>query len=132
MSRIRSKNTKPERIMFKELRARGLKFKKHYKLLGSPDIVFVKEKIAIFIDGDFWHGREFVKRKLSLPAYWINKIKRNMNRDKEYRGKLKEYGWKIIRLWENKILKNPKACAEKIYIELSRQKGAVDKKNYLG
>ena len=118
MSRIRSKNTKPEKIMFKALSGLGLKYKRHYKLLGSPDVVFVKDKLVVFIDGDFWHGREYQKRKSSLPEYWVNKIKRNINRDKRYRDRLKKDGWRVMRLWENKILKDPEVCVKKIADEL--------------
>ena len=81
MSLIRSKNTKPELLFFKLLSStlypQGFRYRKHYnKLPGNPDIVFIKRKIAIFIDGDFWHGYKFKVQKQRLPeTYWIDKIK---------------------------------------------------------
>lgn len=114
MSRIKGKNTRPETIMFDALEAIGLTFEKHYKLLGNPDIAFVKEKIAIFIDGDFWHGRDFEKRKDKLPEYWVKKIGRNMRRDRRYRIKLREEGWTVIRLWEHRVLRRPSGCVNRI------------------
>jgi len=106
MGKIKGKNTKPERILFDALSQAGLKFKKHYKILGNPDIVFPTEKFAIFVDGDFWHGHFFNIRKLTLPEYWVRKIQRNMDRDKIYTQQLRNEGWKVVRLWEQDILKN--------------------------
>ena len=106
MGKIKGKNTKPERILFDALSQAGLKFKKHYKILGNPDIVFLTEKFAVFVDGDFWHGHFFNTRKLTLPEYWIRKIQRNMDRDKKYTRQLRNEGWKVVRLWEQDILKN--------------------------
>jgi len=87
MSKIRSKNTKPELIIFRELRKRKINFQKHYKkVIGSPDIALPKRKIAIFIDGDFWHGKNFNKNKKRLPKkYWREKIEANIHRDRKNR-----------------------------------------------
>lgn len=120
MSHIRSKNTKPETIMFNALDKLGISFERHYKLLGSPDIVFSKKKVAIFIDGDFWHGRKFNKRKNTLPPYWVKKINRNMRRDRRYRTTLRKEGWKVVRFWEFRILKRPQGCINRILFELSK------------
>lgn len=95
MSKIRGKNTRPEILIFNALDKLGIKYEKHYKLLGNPDIVFPK-------------------RKDSLPEYWVSKISRNMRRDRKYRYALKKEGWKIIRLWEHSILKNTKRYLDKI------------------
>jgi len=114
MSKIRGKNTKPESIMFEALETLGIEFEKHYKLLGNPDMVFPKQKIAVFIDGDFWHGWNYEKRKEKLPKYWVEKIKRNMRRDVRYRRQLKNEGWTVLRLWEHKILKRPESCITRI------------------
>ena len=85
MSKIRSKNTKAELIVFRELRKRKIYFQKHYKkCVGCPDIAIPSKKIAVFIDGDFWHGRNFHKDKKRLPKrYWLNKIEGNIVRDKK-------------------------------------------------
>lgn len=114
MSRIKGKNTKPEQMIFQALKLLGIKYRKHYKLLGSPDIVFPKAKVAVFIDGDFWHGWVYQQRKDKLPEYWVAKIKRNMNRDRRYRNKLKKEGWTVIRLWEHRILKDVDRAVKKI------------------
>jgi len=116
MSKIRSKNTKAERIVFCELQKRKIYFQKHYKkAIGSPDVAFPRKKIAIFIDGDFWHGRYFFKDGKRLPKkYWREKIKTNIQRDKRNRAKLKKLGWKILRIWEHEIIKKPNKVFQKI------------------
>lgn len=108
MSKIRSKDTVIEKIVFRELRKNGIYFQKHYKkAFGNPDIALPKRKIAIFIDGDFWHGYNFAKTKKRLPKkYWLAKIERNIKRDKVNRAKLRKDGWKILRVWEHEIEKN--------------------------
>jgi len=116
MSKIRSKNTKAELIVFRELRKRKIYFQKHYKkAAGSPDIAFPRKKMAIFIDGDFWHGRNFAKDKNRLPKkYWREKIGTNILRDKKKGARLKRKGWKILRLWESDILKDEENALSKI------------------
>jgi len=116
MSKIRSENTKVEKLIFRELRRRGIYFQKHYKKVrGKPDIALPSKKKAIFIDGDFWHGRYFLKDEKRLPKkYWREKIKSNILRDKRNRAKLKKQGWKIMRIWEHEIIKKPTKVFEKI------------------
>lgn len=116
MSKIRSKNTKAELIVFHELRKRKIYFQKHYKkAIGSPDIAFPRKKIAIFIDGDFWHGRNFSKNKKKLPKkYWREKISSNILRDIRNKIKLKKQGWRVLRIWERELLKNKEKTIEKI------------------
>lgn len=108
MSRIRSKGTKVESIVFKELRKRGIYFQKHYKKApGNPDIALPRKKKAVFIDGDFWHGYQFEKLKERLPeTYWQKKIEKNVARDKETRKTLKENGWVVISIWEHEVYNN--------------------------
>jgi len=111
MSKIRSKNTKAERIVFSYLRREKVYFQKHYgRALGSPDVALPRKKRAVFVDGDFWHGRDFskIKKRLGKNDFWINKIKRNMERDSVQREGLKEAGWKIMEIWEGEIQK--KSC----------------------
>lgn len=116
MSKIRSKNTKAELAVFSELRKRKIYFQKHYKkIIGSPDIAFPKKKIAIFIDGDFWHGKNFLKNKKRLPRkYWRKKIESNILRDKRNRTKLRKQGWQVLRIWEHEVLKNLLRTVNKI------------------
>ncbi len=121
MSSVKSKNTKPEVLLRKELWSRNLRYRVNYKqLLGKPDIVFTKQKIAIFCDGDFWHGHNWAIRGLNsldeelvkYSEYWRKKIIRNIERDKEVNNKLSEMGWVVIRFWESQIRKDVKECAD--------------------
>lgn len=120
MSKIRSNNTKVEKLVFRELRKRGLYFQKHYRrTLGNPDLALPRKKKAVFIDGDFWHGYQFKKLKQRLPKiYWIEKIERNIRRDRSNRKKLKMDGWNILRIWEHEILSNLENSVDKIEIFL--------------
>lgn len=116
MSRIRSKNTKPEVLIFRELRKRGIYFQKHYKrAVGNPDIAFPRKKKAVFIDGDFWHGYQFSKLKKRLPKrYWLAKIERSIRRDRKNSAQLRKEGWKVLRVWEHDIQKNLDKSINKI------------------
>mgnify|MGYP000892018584 CR=1 FL=1 len=106
MARIRAKNTKAERIVFRYLRNNKVYFRKHYKrVAGCPDVALPRKKTAVFIDGDFWHGRDFAKRKCRLPEYWKSKIETNMKRDRRNRRALVLAGWRIMRVWEKDLLK---------------------------
>lgn len=116
MSKIRSKNTKAEISVFRELRKNGIYFQKHYKnAIGNPDIALPRKKKAIFIDGDFWHGYNFVKLKKRLPKkYWLKKIENNINRDNNNNLQLRENGWEVLRIWEHDINKNIDKAIEEI------------------
>jgi len=116
MSKIRSENTKVERIVFRELCRRGIYFQKHYKKAkGKPDIALPRKKKAVFIDGDFWHGRNFSKQKERLPKkYWLAKIEGNIKRDRINRNKLRKEGWKVLRIWEREILHRSKEEIKRI------------------
>lgn len=104
MSKIRSKNSKAERIVFAYLRKQNIYFQRHYiKAPGKPDICLPRKKKALFIDGDFWHGRTFNKRESSLPFYWVNKINSNVLRDKRQRTELTESGWQVLAVWESDL-----------------------------
>lgn len=104
MSNIHAKNTKPEILVRKELFKRGFRYRINVsKLPGKPDIVLPKYKTAIFINGCFWHGHEgcrhFIIPKTNAD-YWISKIRRNQQRDKESILKLQQAGWKVLTIWE--------------------------------
>lgn len=109
MSKIKSKNTKAELITFAYLRKEKIYFQKHYKKApGSPDIALPRKKKAVFIDGDFWHGRTFdalIKRRGSTVDPWVKKIARNMERDKEQRELLISLGWQFLIIWQEDILR---------------------------
>ena len=118
MSKIRSKETKPEKLLRKALWELGVRYRKNVKKLpGSPDIVVSKYKLVIFIDGEFWHGYEWEKKKESIKsnkAFWVPKIERNMQRDAENNLKLKEQGWTVMRFWGNEVNKELGVCLDKI------------------
>ena len=109
MSHIRSKNTKPEVLVRKELFRRGYRYRINVsKLPGKPDIVLPKYKTAIFVNGCFWHGHEGCKRFVlpkSNREYWEFKIRRNQQRDKEIIFKLQQAGWGVIIVWECELSK---------------------------
>lgn len=100
MSRIRSKNTGPERAMAKLLRGAGIRFRRHQKLPGTPDFRLVGTKIVVLTDGIFWHGRNGWAK---LNPFWRKKIKRNVQRDAEVNQALKSRGWTVIRVWEDEL-----------------------------
>lgn len=118
MKYIHSKNTKIEVILRKALWNAGFRYRKNYdKLPGKPDIALTKYKIAIFCDGEFFHGKdwEVLKPKLEKgnnPDFWIKKITRNQQRDDEVNKQLLFMGWTVIRFWGNEIKKNQEQCVK--------------------
>ncbi len=120
MSRIRGKNTSIEIALRKALWKRGYRYRKNYKKLpGCPDIALTKYKIAIFCDGEFFHGKEWnvLKPRLekgSNPDYWIPKIERNIQRDRDKDQKLLYLGWTVIHFWGKDIIKNTDNCLKVI------------------
>jgi len=116
MASIKSKNTSPEIKIFKELKRKGIYFQKHYKrACGSPDIAIPHKKIAIFIDGDFWHGFRYpIWRERLNSNFWNNKIENNRIRDKRNHSKLRRSGWKVLRVWEHDIENNMDDTINKI------------------
>ena len=116
MQHIRGKDTTIEVILRKALWARGYRYRKNYKRIpGSPDIVLTKYKIAIFCDGEFFHGKDWEVLKPRLEKsnnseFWIKKISRNLERDDEINKKLLSMGWTVIRFWGNEIKKNTDEC----------------------
>lgn len=114
MSRIRSKDTKTEVKLRKALWAKGYRYRKNVKSLpGSPDIAIKKYKVAVFIDGEFWHGYNWEQKRQTIKrnrAYWIPKIERNMERDRENTRQLQEKGWLVLRFWEQRLKKEFQTC----------------------
>lgn len=116
MSRIRAKNTGPEAKIRKMLSAKGIRgYRLHYKLSGKPDIVFTKKKIAIFIDGCFWHKCPVdFQEPETRKEFWMKKIQSNVDRDKKVNKQLKAEGWIVLRFWEHEVRKNPENVVKKI------------------
>lgn len=103
MSRILGKHTKPELLIRKGLHARGLRYRLHVKgVPGTPDIVFPKLKIAVFINGCFWHFHQckFSKLPATRPDFWKGKLEGNRERDRRNSSALLAQGWRIINIWE--------------------------------
>ncbi len=118
MSKIRGKNTKPELAFRKALWAKGYRYRIDYrKLIGKPDIVLNQHKTAIFIDGEFWHGYQWEKRKTKIKSnreFWIPKIERNIQRDAEVNAELKRLGYTVFRFWQKEVDKNLESCLHKV------------------
>jgi len=114
MSMIKSKNTKPELKIKKLMKKLGFTYQPK-GIYGKPDFVTKKQKIAVFVDGCFWHKcpKCFVEPK-SNRKYWAPKLEQNVKRAKEVNKALKKEGWKVMRFWEHEIMKGPKKCAEKV------------------
>lgn len=108
MSAIHSKNTKAELIVFSYLRKNKVHFLKHYsKVPGKPDIAVPRKKLACFIDGDFWHGRDFdrIAKKHGAGSYWYEKISTNVVRDRRQRQELVQNGWQVLSVWESDLVR---------------------------
>lgn len=118
MRAIRSKDTTIELALRKALWQRGIRYRKNYKgLIGKPDIVITKYRIAVFCDSDFWHGYDWGNRKSRIKSnqnYWIPKNERNMKRDREVTAALVEQGWIVLRFWEHTIRKELEECVNDI------------------
>ncbi|MDP9193055.1 MAG: very short patch repair endonuclease [Acidobacteriota bacterium] len=118
MSRIRSRNTTPELRLRQVLWARGLRgYRLHRKLPGKPDIVYSRAKVAIFIDGCFWHGCPKCgdgRAPVTNTSYWNAKRIGNQERDKRRTRELRSMGWIVLRLWEHEVTKNPDRCVARI------------------
>jgi len=104
MSRVKGRDTGLERLVRSELHKRGLRFRKHIgNLPGKPDIVFSRKKVAVFLDGDFWHGYRFPKWRKKIPKFWQTKIGETRLRDRRNFAKLRRMGWRVLRIWEHSI-----------------------------
>lgn len=118
MQQVKSKDTKIEVMLRKELWSRGLRYQKNSKkVFGKPDIVFMGQKVAVFCDSEFWHGYNWDEKKNDFKShrdFWIPKIERNMERDNEVNKTLEIEGWTVLRFWGNDIKKNLTECANKI------------------
>lgn len=123
MSAVRNKDSKAELALRRALHARGLRYRLHARdVFGHPDLVIRSRRLAVFVDGDMWHGNEHHRRGLSSLAdlfptrteWWVAKIERNMARDQEVNARLKGEGWTVVRLWESEVLQDPQKESEKV------------------
>lgn len=118
MQRVKSKDSEIEKILRNALWNKGYRYRKNVKdVFGHPDIVFKSKKVAIFCDSEFWHGYDWEHKKQEIKTrqdFWIPKIERNMQRDKEVNLKLSEEGWTVLRFWGTEIKKQTENCVKEI------------------
>ncbi len=109
------------KLLSKEIYPLGHRYRLNYKkAVGKPDLAFVSKRIAVFIDGDFWHGKHFAAKGHKLSEkYWRPKIEGNIARDKRQNRALRKIGWQVIRIWESDVKKRPDASIRKILKKLS-------------
>ena len=129
MAAVRNKNSKAEIALRRALHARGVRYRLHARdVFGRPDLVNRSRKLAVFVDGDMWHGNEHLRRGLSnltdlFPTrteWWVAKIERNMERDQEVNRRLMSDGWTVVRLWESEVLHDPQKASEKVLQALQK------------
>ncbi len=122
MSKIRGKDTKPELLLRKALWQLGFRYRLNVrKLPGTPDIVFKKYRLAIFVDGEFWHGYNWEERKKKIKTnreFWLPKIEKNMERDRIANAKLEVAGWIVLRFWAKEVQEDLKRCLDEIMFHL--------------
>lgn len=125
MAKIKGKNSRPEMLLRQALWAKNMRFRIHRKdLPGKPDLVIEKYRLAIFVDGDFWHGYGLDKRNFnSNQAFWVPKLKRNMQRDQFINQTLTDLGYTVMRFWEHEVKTNSTACVNQVmlYVEAAKK-----------
>ncbi|MDR1309870.1 MAG: very short patch repair endonuclease [Deltaproteobacteria bacterium] len=128
MARVKGSDTKIETRLRKLLWREGIRYRKNYRLLpGTPDIAITRHKIAVFCDGEFWHGKDWETRRLSIRRnldFWTAKIERNMSRDRETERLLRGLGWQVLRFWGTDIQKNASTCLDEVKEAIFKAKTA--------
>jgi DNA mismatch endonuclease (patch repair protein) len=128
MSRIKGRDTGPERAVADALRQHGLVWDGHPKdLPGRPDFVFRGSRLAVFVDGDFWHGWRFSVWRNKLSPKWEAKLEGNVKRDKLNRSRLRRLGWEVLRVWEHQIERDLDSCVLKIVTKLRLHDAAEER-----
>ncbi|MBN1459033.1 MAG: very short patch repair endonuclease [Armatimonadetes bacterium] len=136
MSRVRSKDSRVELALRRELHARGLRFRLHARdVVGTPDLVWRGLKVAVFLDGDMWHGNEHRLRGLaslsdlypSNTEFWVKKIEANIARDREVTEALISSGWSVVRIWASDAAANLQEAADRVVstVERARQSASA-------
>jgi DNA mismatch endonuclease (patch repair protein) len=129
MARVKAKDSKAELALRRELHARGVRFRLHARdVLGVPDLVWRQKKVAVFVDGDFWHGNAWKLRGLdslddlfpTRTQWWVAKIRQTELRDAEVTAALVAEGWQVVRIWESAILPSPAGAADTVVEALMR------------
>ena len=115
MSKVRQKGTDIELSVSRALRQRGFHFRKNVReLAGSPDLVFTRERLAVFIDGDFWHGFRYPCWRHKIQPFWREKIEANRRRDQRNFRSLRRDGWRVMRIWQHQIETDIIGCVTRI------------------
>ena len=124
MSRIRGKDTKPEVRLRKHLWSKGVRgYRVSYKLAGKPDIAFPKYRVAVFVDGCYWHKcPQCFQRPETNKEFWEMKLDRNVERDQEVNSTLQSDGWTVLRFWEHRVRKDVSSCSREIKNALLKQR----------
>jgi putative nmeDIP very short patch repair endonuclease len=129
----KSTGTKPELVLAKAMWALGLRYRKNSgSIFGKPDFSFKKYKVAVFVDGEFWHGKDWEQKKVEIKGnreFWIAKIERNIQRDIEVTGRLKAEGWMVLRFWSNDVVEDTTSCAEKVKEIIRARRIDLQKRN---
>ncbi|HRZ58049.1 MAG TPA: very short patch repair endonuclease [Candidatus Paceibacterota bacterium] len=122
----RKTDTRCEIVLRRELWRRGLRYRLHVPgLPGRPDVVFPRHRVAVFCDGDFWHGRDLEDRVAKLERghnseYWVAKVRRNVERDRQQTRLLQSSGWVVMRIWEKDVLLRTAGVADQIAAVLAQ------------
>lgn len=131
MAAVRSRDSKAELALRRALHARGVRYRLHARdVAGRPDIVIRRYRLAVFVDGDMWHGNPATWRRRGLPSmaamfpsrteWWLAKIKRTMERDRAVTTELKAEGWTVVRVWESEVLADPAKAANRVLLALAK------------
>jgi DNA mismatch endonuclease (patch repair protein) len=128
MRAVRTTATEPEERLAVALRALGLRFRRNdARVFGRPDIVFPKARLAVFVDGDFWHGRAWFEDGAAPSTnvdFWIGKFERNRRRDRTVERELRRRGWSVLRLWSSDVRRDTFASARRVRVRLRRLTGS--------
>lgn len=135
MSAVRGRDNVAEVGLRRELWRRGFRYRLHERrFVGRPDICFISRRVLLFVDGDFWHGRGLVQDGVEAfirtirtrrRRWWLRKIARNVDRDREVTRLLRKQGWRVIRLWESEVLRDVRRAADRVERAITRPKHPV-------
>ena len=126
MQAVKGKDTSLERTMALLLQRKGRRPQRNVAYLpGKPDLAFGKFKVAVFVDGDFWHGWRFSQWRHKLGDYWKAKIERNRTRDRRTFQKLRRMGWSVVRVWEHQLKRDPDGCVNRVEEAIKKQVRAL-------
>ncbi len=118
MSHVHLKKGTAETLLARALWHAGIRYRLNYRMLpGSPDIAITKYKIAVFVDGEFWHGYDWNNRKSKIKSnrdYWIAKIEENIKRDHRNNAALENLGWVVLHFWEKDVIKHLDGCVKSV------------------